>query len=81
MRYRSRLSKMSLFERHQAVSALLPSYELPAEATYFDTKRMHSAAWYQECKEAVRGKGAPLEGWLVSGEEFESFTVEGRQVP
>ncbi|GAA5904218.1 tRNA-specific adenosine deaminase [Sporobolomyces salmoneus] len=80
---RSRLSKLSLFQRHLEVQqSLLP--ESPREnLTYFQSKHSTSAApshnYYQEAKAAVRA--GPFRGWLVSGKRWESFDADGKHWP
>lgn len=66
---RSRISKLGLFTRHASLlDVLLP--------TYHSVK--HSATQYQAAKASLRARGAPLEGWLISGRAYESFEVDGR---
>ncbi|GAA5873946.1 hypothetical protein JCM1840_000239 [Sporobolomyces johnsonii] len=99
---RSRLSKLSLFQRHleleqrilsssSSSSSTGPSSSttgLREATTYFSTKHdaaSASARAYQDLKAAVRATATteeeaagPFAGWLVSGEEWESFDVCGR---
>jgi len=79
--YRSRLSKLSLFQLHlKTRNSLSPS---SAPSTYFETKHATEppsplGQKYQDLKQAVRE--GPFKGWLVSGENWESFDGEGRVV-
>jgi len=78
--YRSRLSKLSLFELHlESRNSLSPSSAL---STYFETKHATEPSplgkKYQDLKQAVRE--GPFKGWLVSGQNWESFDGEGRVV-
>ncbi|KAF8679620.1 Adenosine-deaminase (editase) domain [Rhizoctonia solani] len=41
--------------------------------TYYQMKRCGCAEKYQFAKSVLRSPGAPLEGWLVSGQEWEDF--------
>lgn len=41
--------------------------------TYYQLKRTEETKEYQETKSALRSEGAPLQGWLVSGQEWEEF--------
>ncbi|GAA5894894.1 hypothetical protein JCM5296_007610 [Sporobolomyces johnsonii] len=97
---RSRLSKLSLFQRHleleQRILSSSPSSSssstgpssstgLREATTYFSTKHdaaSSSARAYQDLKAAVRATteeaAGPFAGWLVSGEEWESFDAHGR---
>ncbi|GAA6064737.1 hypothetical protein JCM10212_005316 [Sporobolomyces blumeae] len=91
LKSRSRLCKLSLFQRErevrQALEAALepPSSIAPRPLTYFAVKHAHEAtssdeaastlARYQCLKQAVRE--GPFRGWLVSGRRWESFVVDG----
>ncbi|KAK4702076.1 hypothetical protein P7C70_g4146, partial [Phenoliferia sp. Uapishka_3] len=77
---RSRLCKLSLFERFEKVRQTITDeiVPLPPAATYFVAKRQALGHSYQEAKSQAQKAGAPLNGWLVSGEAFESFGVDGR---
>lgn len=44
-------------------------------ATYHEVKR--AAATYQAAKRLLLASGAPFAGWVVSGEEWESFDARG----
>ncbi|KAK4055991.1 hypothetical protein OIO90_002986 [Microbotryomycetes sp. JL221] len=89
---RSRISKLSLFERHQKLAARLQAEtagtgsETEAKAyqkTYHQTKQ--TAREYAHRKRALLNSDgsqdeAPLRGWLVCGVNWESFDQEGRVV-
>ncbi|KAG8696841.1 hypothetical protein FRC08_006907, partial [Ceratobasidium sp. 394] len=44
--------------------------------TYYQLKRTEEAKEYRAAKAALRSEGASLQGWLVSGQEWESFEVD-----
>ncbi|ORY88095.1 domain-domain-containing protein [Leucosporidium creatinivorum] len=80
---RSRICKLALFARYEALLASLPNYidpprshRGPSSATYNEAKR--TATDYQLAKRAVRGVEGPLHGWLISGARWEGFEVDGR---
>ncbi|GAA5966533.1 hypothetical protein JCM3765_000948 [Sporobolomyces pararoseus] len=76
---RSRLSKLSLFQRHLELQSKLSSKPLQ-QKSYYDFKHATSLSTnsneYQRLKAAVRD--GPFRGWLVSGSEWETFDSQGR---
>ncbi|SGY77205.1 BQ5605_C005g03579 [Microbotryum silenes-dioicae] len=73
----SRTSKLRLMQRCAELAPIV-GVAWPSSLTYHQIKRSELATSYQSVKQAVRSVGAPLEAWLVTGEEFESFGVSGR---
>lgn len=73
-KYRPLLSKISLFNVYLQTrqKAGLPTTPYP---TYFAVKR--AVTEYQAAKDRLLGKGAPFEGWVSSGEFWESFDSSG----
>jgi hypothetical protein len=43
--------------------------------SYYEVKQ--TATTYQAAKQSLMGPGAPFAGWIVSGEEWESFDARG----
>ncbi|KAG8753333.1 hypothetical protein FRC12_011577 [Ceratobasidium sp. 428] len=48
--------------------------------SYYRLKRVEGANEYQSIKNVLRSEGAPLQGWLVSGREWEDFEVENNRL-
>jgi tRNA-specific adenosine deaminase 1 len=46
-----------------------------ASESYYGAKQ--AAGAYQAAKRSLLSQGAPFEGWVVSGEEWESFDARG----
>ena len=82
---RPRLCKLSLYRLHEQVLttqsfagfAHTPSRN-PTQ-TYFNYKRS-ACEEYRRARIALKGSGGPFVGWVVSGEKYESFNVEGEVV-
>ncbi|GAA5880203.1 hypothetical protein JCM16303_001250 [Sporobolomyces ruberrimus] len=77
---RSRLSKLSQFQRRLEVERLELQNQASDRLSYYDAKRPSNSSHtssdeYQSLKAAVRE--GPFRGWLVSGEEWESFNGQG----
>ena len=47
-------------------------------ASYHAAKQ--AASTYQVAKRSLLGPGAPFAGWVVSGEEWESFDAHGERL-
>ncbi|KAI0637911.1 hypothetical protein C8Q77DRAFT_1048613 [Trametes polyzona] len=73
-KFRPILSKLSIYALFHDVATKAGLPDL-CRGTYYEAKRMASA--YQSAKRALRGPGGPFEGWIVSGVDWESFTVDG----
>ncbi|GAA6013451.1 hypothetical protein JCM11491_006087 [Sporobolomyces phaffii] len=77
---RSRLSKLSLFQRHLEVARALGSESASGPRTYHQAKHADdpgaATSDYQELKAAVRD--GPFKGWLLSGKKWEDFDERGR---
>ncbi|SCV69433.1 BQ2448_2453 [Microbotryum intermedium] len=76
----SRISQLKLMQRCAEVAPML-GLVWPSSQTYHQSKCSSLASWYQYVKHAVRSPGAPLEAWLVTGAEYESFDCLGRLEP
>lgn len=59
---------------HTTLSAL-GNTEFLESASYHEAKL--AATTYQAAKRCLIGPNAPFAGWVVSGEEWESFDVHG----
>ncbi|KAI9001302.1 hypothetical protein BD414DRAFT_404170 [Trametes punicea] len=73
-KFRPILSKLSLYKLFEDVAAKV-GITVPRGETYHCAKQAASA--YQSAKRAVKGPGAPFEGWVTSGEKWESFDADG----
>lgn len=71
-RFQPLLCKASLMRLHLRACRVLEE-SVPGPATYCQLKHGAEAEQYQEAKSALRSPGAPLQGWLVSGQEWEDF--------
>ncbi|KAF8270878.1 adenosine deaminase/editase [Lactarius quietus] len=73
--FRPVLSKLALFELSRTTLSVLGHTMPPDGASYHAAKK--AATTYQVAKRSLLGPGAPFTGWIVSGEEWESFDVHG----
>ncbi|KAH9983470.1 adenosine deaminase/editase [Russula compacta] len=74
-KFRPMLSKTSLFDLSRSTLSIL-GHQVPLEsATYYEVKQ--AATTYQAAKRLLLAPGAPFAGWVVSGEEWESFDTRG----
>lgn len=48
--------------------------------SYYEHKHKHGSR-YQGVKALLRGEGGPFSGWLVSGQKWELFDLNGDVVP
>ncbi|CUA76839.1 tRNA-specific adenosine deaminase 1 [Rhizoctonia solani] len=71
-RFQPALCKASLMRLHLNSCGLIGETELPS-GTYYQLKRHNHAEKYEATKSVLRSPGAPLEGWIVSGQEWENF--------
>ncbi|KAJ1311298.1 hypothetical protein OPQ81_009795 [Rhizoctonia solani] len=71
-RFQPLLCKASLMRLHLIACKALGETEYQS-STYYQLKRHNRAEAYQAAKSALRSPGAPLEGWLISGQEWEDF--------
>ncbi|KAG8964184.1 hypothetical protein FRC03_002128 [Tulasnella sp. 419] len=69
-RARSKLCKASLFELHRDTLESLGLGPL-SSGTYFESKQL--AKEYQNIKHILRGSAGPLNGWVISGKQWEDF--------
>ncbi|KAI0650132.1 hypothetical protein C8Q79DRAFT_998051 [Trametes meyenii] len=74
-KFRPILSKISLYALYQGVASLVTGSMAASHGTYYQSKRQ--ASEYQSAKKALKGLGGPFEGWVVSGESWEAFYVDG----
>jgi len=72
------LSKLALFELSRTTLSVL-GHAIPLEgASYHAAKK--AVTTYQVAKRSLLGPGAPFAGWVVSGEEWESFDAHGERL-
>lgn len=76
------LSKLALFELARATLSVLGhtmphTTRIPPEGTSYHAAKQ-AASTYQVAKRSLLGSGAPFAGWVVSGEEWESFDTHGK---
>ncbi|KZT27056.1 adenosine deaminase/editase [Neolentinus lepideus HHB14362 ss-1] len=76
-KFRPLLSKISLYTLYLQTRGALGLSPL-SHPTYFSAK--HAVGEYQAAKQVLQGKGAPFEGWVTSGEKWESFDSNGEVV-
>ncbi|KAH9970826.1 adenosine deaminase/editase [Lactifluus volemus] len=76
-KFRPMLSKISLLQLTLNTHNTLGHPVLPSSASesYYGAKQ--AAGAYQAAKRSLLSQGAPFEGWVVSGEEWESFDARG----
>ncbi|QRV76644.1 hypothetical protein RhiJN_04659 [Ceratobasidium sp. AG-Ba] len=74
-RFQPLTCKASMMRLHLAARKDIGLPELRS-TSYYQLKRVEDAKEYQGLKDALRLPGAPLEGWLVSGQEWESFEAK-----
>ncbi|KAI9507168.1 adenosine deaminase/editase, partial [Russula earlei] len=74
-KFRPMLSKISLFELSRMTLSVLGHPVPPESASYYQVKQ--AATTYQAAKRSLLGPSAPFAGWVVSGEEWESFDARG----
>ncbi|TFK56195.1 adenosine deaminase/editase [Heliocybe sulcata] len=81
-KFRPRLSKLALYNLYletRGVLGLPPFAQPRPRPTYFACK--YSKTSYQAAKAVLQGKGAPFEGWIQSGQRWESFDSNSELVP
>ncbi|QRW19197.1 hypothetical protein RhiXN_00603 [Rhizoctonia solani] len=71
-RFQPLLCKASFMRLHIICCKVLGEIDYYT-TTYYQMKRCGCAEKYQFAKSVLRSSGAPLEGWLVSGQEWEDF--------
>jgi len=76
-KFRPLLSKISLYTLYLQTRGALGLSPL-SHPTYFSAKQ--AVREYQAAKQVLQGKGAPFEGWVTSGEKWESFDSNGEAV-
>ncbi|KAH9041952.1 adenosine deaminase/editase [Lactarius hengduanensis] len=74
-KFRPMLSKLALFELSRTTLSVLGHAMPPEGASYHAAKQ--TAITYQVAKQSLLTPGAPFAGWVVSGEEWESFDTHG----
>ncbi|KAG9127862.1 hypothetical protein FRC07_008308 [Ceratobasidium sp. 392] len=67
--------KMSMMRLHLDTRNAL-GLTLSQSMTYYQLKRTEEAEKYQVSKTVLRSEDAPLQGWLVSGREWEAFEID-----
>ncbi|KAH9850063.1 adenosine deaminase/editase, partial [Lenzites betulinus] len=73
-KFRPVLSKLSMYGLYDKITKQVGVSDSP-HRTYYESKL--EAVGYQSAKAALRGTGCPFEGWVVSGQAWESFDVSG----
>jgi len=74
-KFRPMLSKVSLLELSRVTLSMLGHQVPPESASYHQVKQ--GATAYQVAKRSLLGPSAPFAGWVISGEEWESFDACG----
>jgi len=69
------LSKISLLELTRVTLSMLGHQVPPENVSYHQVKQ--AATTYQVAKRSLLGPAAPFAGWVISGEEWESFDACG----
>ncbi|KAF8520072.1 adenosine deaminase/editase [Gautieria morchelliformis] len=69
------VSKLALFGLHQQTLTHLSLLQIPPGTTYHEMKQAATA--YQAAKLILHAPHHPFTGWVVSGEKWENFTVDG----
>ncbi|KAF8495174.1 hypothetical protein F5888DRAFT_1712710 [Russula emetica] len=69
------LSKVSLMGLSHTTLGVLGRTVFLESASYHEAKQ--AATTYQAAKQCLIGPNAPFAGWVVSGEEWESFDAHG----
>ncbi|KAH8986322.1 adenosine deaminase/editase [Lactarius akahatsu] len=77
-KFRPMLSKLALFELSRTTLNVLGHAMPPEGASYHAAKQ--TANTYQVAKRSLLSPGAPFAGWVVSGEEWESFDTHGERL-
>ncbi|KAH9049265.1 hypothetical protein EDB83DRAFT_2226844, partial [Lactarius deliciosus] len=77
-KFRPMLSKLALFELSRTTLSVLGHAMPPEGASYHAAKQ--TANTYQVAKRSLLSPGAPFAGWVVSGEEWESFDTHGERL-
>ncbi|KAI9066359.1 adenosine deaminase/editase [Trametes sanguinea] len=73
-KFRPILSKLSLFVLF-VDTATKAGFPISSSQSYHLSKQ--EASTYQMAKRTLRGPGGPFEGWIISGERWESFDAHG----
>ncbi|KAI0356529.1 hypothetical protein OH77DRAFT_1477651 [Trametes cingulata] len=73
-KFRPILSKLALYVLYEEVRAKA-GFAVSSPGTYCEAK--NEASQYQAAKTSLKGPGGPFEGWVVSGQEWESFYIDG----
>jgi len=74
-KFRPILSKVSLMGLSHTTLGVLGRTVFLESASYHEAKQ--AATTYQAAKQCLIGPNAPFAGWVVSGEEWESFDAHG----
>ncbi|EJD01278.1 uncharacterized protein FOMMEDRAFT_141947 [Fomitiporia mediterranea MF3/22] len=74
-RFRPLLCKLQLFRLHEQTKNVLGLPPTPLGRSYHTAKQSDPA--YTRARSLVKGPGGPFAGWIVSGEQYEAFDVDG----
>ncbi|KAH7344863.1 adenosine deaminase/editase [Rhizoctonia solani] len=74
-RFQPLICKASFMRLHLNLCELIGKAESQF-TMYYELKHHSRAEKYQVAKSALRVPGAPLEGWLISGQEWEDFEAD-----